>query len=198
MAPEPSFESMCFNPFLANDSVNASNQNPDVNFYNDFSSLETSYLSPSEIYKNFQNFYKESFSVLHLNIGSMNKNLETFQDFYRSLNTIFSIICLTETWIDDSNINQSSLSRLEGYTSVHKIRKYRNGGEIVIFIRDSLLYELHDELSINCEDIEFLSTEILNSQTRNIIFNVAYRSPDGDLKVCETFFKKSLLRLYYS
>ena len=198
MAPEPSFESMCFNPFLAKDSVNASNQNPDVNFYNDFSSLETSYLSPSEIYKNFQNFYKESFSVFHLNIRSMNKNFETFQDFYRSLNTIFSIICLAETWIDDSNINQNSLSRLEGYTSVHKIRKYRNGGGIVIFIRDSLLYELHDELSINCEDIEFLSTEILNSQTGNIIFNVVYRPPDGDLKVCETFFKKSLLRLYYS
>ena len=43
MAPEPSFESMCFNPFLANDSLNDSNQNPDVNFYNDISSLGTSY-----------------------------------------------------------------------------------------------------------------------------------------------------------
>ena len=131
MAPKPPFESMCFSPFLPNDSVNASNQNPDVNFYNDFSSLETSYLSPSEIYKNFQNFYKESFSVLHLDIRSMNKNFETFQDFYRTLNTIFSIICLTETWIDDSNINQNSLSQLEGYTSVHKIRKYCKGGGLL-------------------------------------------------------------------
>ena len=42
MSPEPSFESMGFNPFLANDSVNNSNQNPDVNFHN-ISSLETSY-----------------------------------------------------------------------------------------------------------------------------------------------------------
>ena len=78
MAPESSFESMCFNPFLLNDSLNGSNKNPDVNFYNDISSLETSYLSTSEINKNFQNFSKESFSVLHLNVRSMNKNLEAF------------------------------------------------------------------------------------------------------------------------
>ena len=45
MAPELSFESICFNPFLANDIVNNSNQNSDVNFNNDTSSLETSFLS---------------------------------------------------------------------------------------------------------------------------------------------------------
>ena len=32
----------------------------------------------------------------------------------------------------------------------------------------------------------------MNSQTRNIICNVIYRPPDGDLNVCETFFKKIL------
>ena len=73
MAPKPSFESMCFNPFLVNVSVNNSNQNSDVNFYQNFSSLETSYLSPSEIDKNFQNFSRESSSILYLNIRSMNK-----------------------------------------------------------------------------------------------------------------------------
>ena len=59
MAPEPSFETMCFNPFLANDSINDSNQNPDVNFYNYISSLESNYLSPRETDRNFQNFSKE-------------------------------------------------------------------------------------------------------------------------------------------
>ena len=183
---------MCFNSFLANDSLNDSNQNPDVNFHHNISSLESNYLSPSKIDKNFQNFSKESFSVLHLNIRSMNKNFEAFQDFYKSLNTKFSIICLTETWANDSDINHNSLFQLEGYIPVHQIRKSRQGGGIVIFIRDSLLYKLRNDLSINCEDIESLSIEILNSQTRNIIFNVIYRPPNGDLNVCETFFKKIL------
>ena len=109
MTPEPSLESMCFNPFLANDSLNHSNQNPYVNFCNEISSSNTNYLSPSEIDENFQNFSKESFSVLHLNIRSMNKNFETFQDFYKSLNTKFSIIYLTKTWANVSKINQNSL-----------------------------------------------------------------------------------------
>ena len=119
MAPEPSFETMCFNLFLANDSLNDSNQNPDVNFYNNISSLESNYLSPSEIHKNFKNFSTESFSVLHLNIRSMNKNFEAFQDFYKSLNTKFSISCLTETWANDSDVNQNSLFQLEAYIPVH-------------------------------------------------------------------------------
>ena len=41
MVPEPSFETMRFNPFLANDSLNESNQNTVVNFRNDISSLES-------------------------------------------------------------------------------------------------------------------------------------------------------------
>ena len=132
MTPEPSLESMCFNPFLANNSLNHSNQNPDVNFYNQISSSKTNYLSPSEIDENFQNFSKESFSVLYLNIRSMNKNFEAFQQFYKSLNTKFSIICLTETWENDSNINQNSLFQLKGYNPVHQIRKSRKGGGIVM------------------------------------------------------------------
>ena len=147
MAPEPSFETLCFNPFFANDSLSDSNLNPDVNFYNNISSLESHYLSPSEIDKNFQNFCKESFSVLYLNIRSINENFEAFQDFYKSLNTKFSIICLTETWANDSNINHNSLFKLEGYIPVHQIRKSRQGGGIVIFIRDSLLYKLRNDLA---------------------------------------------------
>ena len=128
IATEPSFESMCFSPFLTNDSLNHSNQNPDVNFYNDISSLEIYYLLPSQIDKNFQNFSKESISVLHLNIWIMKKNFEAFRDFYKSLNTKFSIICLTETWGNDSNINQNALFQLEGYIPVHQIRKSRRVG----------------------------------------------------------------------
>ena len=140
--------------------------------------------------KLIKNFSTESFSVLRLKIRNVNKYFETFQDFYKSLNTKSSIICLTETWENGSNINQNSLLQLGGYISVHQIRKRRKGGGIVIFIGDSLLHKLRSDLTINCEDIESLSIEILNSQTRNIIFNVIYRPPNGDLSVCEKKIKK--------
>ena len=122
----------------------------------------------------------------------MTKNVEAFHNFYKSLKTKFSIISLTETWVNDSNVNKDSLFQLEGYNSVHQIRKSCKGRGVVIFIRDSYLYKLRTDVSINCEDIECFSIEILNSQTRNIIFNVVYRSPDGDLSISKTFFKKIL------
>ena len=140
MAPEPSFESMCFNPFLANDFLNDSTQNPDVNFYDDISSLETSYLSTSEIDENFQNSSKESFSVLHLNIRSMNKNFELFQNFYKSLSTKFSIICPTETWANDSNINHNTLFQLDRYIPVHQITKSRKMTCFLLGVSSLLLH----------------------------------------------------------
>ena len=48
MAADPTYESLYFNPFLAKDYLNDSSQDPDVNFYNDISSIETSYLLPCE------------------------------------------------------------------------------------------------------------------------------------------------------
>ena len=131
MAPEPSFETMRFNPFLANNSLYDSNQNPDVNFYDNISSLESNYLTPSKIDKNFQNFSKESFSVLHLNSKSMNKNFEAFQDFCKSLNTKFIIICFTETWANDSDINQDSLFQLEGYILYIKLENVAKEGGLL-------------------------------------------------------------------
>ena len=64
-APRPSFESLCFNPFLVKDSLNDTNQDPDVNFYNDISSVETSYLSPCKANNKlksftFRNFFNSS------------------------------------------------------------------------------------------------------------------------------------------
>ena len=82
-------------------SVN-NDHDPDVNFFQDVSSLDTHCYSPNEIQEKFNNFSEKSFSVLHLNIRSINKNSEDFKEFYSTLNYRFSIICFSETWIDDN------------------------------------------------------------------------------------------------
>ena len=122
----------------------------------------------------------------------MNKNFEAFREFYESLDINFSIICFSETWANDSNFDKNSLFQIEGYNPTHQIRKNRKGGGIAIFVRNSLLYKIRDDLSINCDDIESLSIEIVNNHTKDIIINVVYRPPDGDLSISETFFRKIL------
>ena len=46
--------------------------------------------------------------------------------------------------------------------------------------------------TINCEVIESLSIEISNNDAKNIIFNIVYHPPDGDLAVCEKLFQSIL------
>ena len=52
MAAQPTIESLCFNPFLAKDYLNDSNQDPDINFYNDIFSIDTSYYCHVKLPKN--------------------------------------------------------------------------------------------------------------------------------------------------
>ena len=75
---------------------------------------------------------------------------------------------------------------------LHKNRKYCRGGGVTIFVHESLCYTKRKDLCINCEAIESLSIEIRNNDGKNIIFNIVYRPPDGDLEVCENYFQSIL------
>ena len=87
--------------------------------------LNTPYILPEE----FQNFLdddiSESFSILLLNIRSI-KKIETFKNFLFTLNFNFSIICFSETWLDETNTENSNYE-LPGYYSILRIRNNRKG-----------------------------------------------------------------------
>ena len=78
MAPDADFELMSYNPFTVNDNFLNSDSDPDISFYSDISPLNTKYFSPKEIREGFKCLCKNGFSVLHVNIRSINKNFETF------------------------------------------------------------------------------------------------------------------------
>ena len=65
----------------------------------------------------------ENVSVLHLNIRSINKDFGNFKMFLSNLNFSFSIICFSETWLNDSNIDSSNY-KLPNYVCVHQIRNH--------------------------------------------------------------------------
>ena len=188
MAPNTCFESLSFVPFSTDESFINNENDPDVNFYNDVFTLDTQYLAPDKFQRNFKPFSKQSLFILHPNIRSINKNFEAVKQFYLSLNFNFSIVCFSETWANDININKNSF-QLRNYNTEHQIRKSGKGGGICIFIYDSLDYKVRKDLSINCDAIESLSIEICKRKTRNTIFNVVCRPPNGDTKISEQFCK---------
>ena len=189
MTPDINFESLSYNPFSIYKSSINSEHDPDINFYQDISSLETHYCSPNDFKNNFQSFLKDSFSVLHLNIRIMNKNFEYFKEFYSRIKFKFSIVCFSETWVDDISLSKNSHFQLSRYKVLHQTRKNRKGGGVCIFVDENLSFKLREDLSINCDAIQSLSTEISSTKSKNIILKTIYTPPNGDMKQCETHFK---------
>ena len=189
MTPHTNFESMLFSPFSTKECFVDNDHDPDINFHHDASMLDTQYLMPDKFKTNFMDFSKNSLSVLHLNIRSINKNFEAFTEFYSKLNHIFSVICFSETWASEENINKNSTFQLKNYNVIHQVRNSRKGEGLCIFIHESLCYKLRKDLSINSEAIESLSIEISHKKASNLIFKTIYRPPTGDVKVFEQFYK---------
>ena len=101
--------------------------------------------------------------------------LESFPELCKLLSFKFSIICFSEKWSNDENLDKNSLFQLAGYSLLHENRKCRRGGGVAIFVHKSLCYTKRNDLCINCEAIESLSIEIRNNDGKNIIFTIAYR-----------------------
>ena len=74
MILDANINSISYNPFTVNDSFIYSKSDPDINFYDDISRLDTKYVNPNETFERFECFCKYSFSVLHENIWSIIKN----------------------------------------------------------------------------------------------------------------------------
>ena len=110
MTPDINFESLSYNPFSIDESSINSEHDPDINVYQDISSLETHYCSPNN-FKIFKNF---------------NKNFESFKEFYSTINFEFSIV-FSETWVDNISFSKNSNFQLSDYKVLHQTRKNRKG-----------------------------------------------------------------------
>ena len=119
----------------------------------------------------------------------MNKNFESFKESYLAINFKFSIVCFSETWVDEISFNKNSNFQLLGYQVLHQTRKNHKGGGVCDFVHEILNFKLREDQSINCDAIQSLSTEISCTKSKNIILNTIYRPPNGDIKQCENRFK---------
>ena len=108
---------------------------PDLNFYNEkLQELDSEYFSVEEISNFSAKLDKGTFSIFHLNIRSLNKNIDKLKDLLSFLRGKFSVIVLTETWADETAKN-NLLFRIPNYVAIHQILFSRRVGGICLFIR---------------------------------------------------------------
>ena len=126
-------------------------------FFNDkLQQTDSPYLSVENFIAISEQLIKDNFSILNLNIRSLNVNIDNFREFLGSVNGNFNVIVLTESCCDETT-NENSLLSLDSSYSVHKTRKNIKGGGICIYIHKKLEFKLRNNIDIFNNEIETCS-----------------------------------------
>ena len=118
------------------------------------------------------------FTLLHLNIRSISNKLDNFSNFLGRIALNFSVIGITETWLDDI----SHSSDIPGFNFIHNHRVDRVGGGVGLYLADHLNFKQRADLAFSDGCAESLFVEINRTKEINIVIGVIYRPPDWKLR----------------
>ena len=183
------FETLKFNPYDSENLLLDNNSDPDENFFKESYFTDTKYFSAEEAKLKPSCSKSNSFSLLHLNIRSLQRNFDKLTEFLDNLDFEFKVICISETWCS-KNVRCNILYKIRNYNSIHQIRgNGKAGGGMAMFIHNTLIYNMKPDLSINNDNIEALCIEIVNNNGKNILINTQYRQSAGLYSEFEKYMK---------
>ena len=128
MTPDINFESMFFNPFSTRNVLEIMITILMLIFTMTFLCLTHKFLCQISLKQILR-----IFSVFQLNVRNINKNFEAFSEFYSKTNHIFSVICFSETWASEKNINKNSTFQLKNYNVIHQVRNPQRKSVMYIY-----------------------------------------------------------------
>ena len=146
------------------------------------SSLDFEYYNLCDFEKMTKNNSQDkSMSIIHTNIRSYSKNMQSFMILLSDLQYEFDIIGLTETW---QNINKKHLitsELLPNYQTYEYICGHTQNSGCGLYVKQGIHYDRRDDLSCsylenNCE-YEILFIEIHCEKSQNMLVGVVYRHP---------------------
>ena len=110
------------------------------------------YFSIDEFNSSSEKLLQNSFSILHINIRSLNKNFKKLRKYLSLVKRDFNVVALTETWCNYDKAAQNSLLQLPNYTPIHQIRNNgQRGGGMVLYVHNSLNFKILKKQSNDLE-----------------------------------------------
>jgi hypothetical protein len=135
-------------------------------------------------------------TILHVNVRSLNKNLDNLLILLKLLKFHFSIIAISESWETELNVD---LFHIPGYEKVSALRQNGRGGGVALFVDNSLTFNVRSDLTCiigstnnGCESI---FVELNNKQKQKIVAGVIYRPPNHDIDKFNISFDLLLTKL---
>ena len=114
---------------------------------------------------------------MHLNMRSIPATFSAFMSFIDSLDHCFTVIGLSETWLNPSNVLTYGISR---YDHVYRTRCTSRGGGVSLFVSENFVYsEMADYCMVN-DYIESLFVKISNNGMVFVI-GLVYRPPNSNV-----------------
>ena len=160
-----------FNPFEINeDDSNIleyhGDLDPDKCFFNQHSHslLEACNYQTEQTFNNYvslKGISNNNFSLFLLSIRSVPANLSSLLSDMENLDHRFSVIGLTETWLNPSNIDAYGI---DGYNHIGITRSNKNGGGVSLFMSNEI-----NVSKINFKDITY-------------IIGIVHRPPNSDIE----------------
>ena len=147
--------------------------NNDEEYTFDVSSYNT---SPSDFDGTLQNVFENSFSITHVNIRSLNKNINELHLLYdHSIKHKFDIIALSEVW----NVTSVDTFPLTDYVLEVNCRQgNERGGGVGAYIHKQVNYEI---LDFNVAHAESLWLKVSKNNIDNFVIGVIYRKPNTNI-----------------
>ena len=164
---------LIFNPFSTNNRGETfltlnSGLDPDYNYYNHLVNHvdECNYHQKDSFSKLVKGLDTMNFSMLHLNIRSIVNKYEDLQAYITYLQYTFSVIGLTETWLNTENNNKYQIPQ---YKYIGKVRENKQGGGVGLYVNKAYHFKERDDLAINFDDVIESQFIEITAKPNNII-----------------------------
>ena len=160
----------------------------------DFSSenINSKYYTPIEFTR--KKFPKTGFSILHINIASLQGHIDDLKELIRLLEHSFDIIGISETKLQ-KGIDHTTNIDIEGYNMEQMPTETCFGG-VALYIKNCYDYRPRPELSQSVMSVgESVFVELEQKQSKNILVGCFYRHHSLLNYFNEEFLNKILIRI---
>nr|XP_049579035.1 uncharacterized protein LOC125970572 [Syngnathus scovelli]XP_049579036.1 uncharacterized protein LOC125970572 [Syngnathus scovelli] len=144
------------------------------NFMNQSVTDKCKYLLDHEFRTASDPVHNSSVSLLHVNAHSLPKNFDHLGLTISNLNFPFSVIRISETWLQKDN---SDYYALNNYSNVHRCREDKNGGGVSLYVSSKLEYKERPDLEQSFE----LSGEAVFIESNRTVIGCIYKPPKSKI-----------------
>ena len=132
-------------------------------------------------------------SIIHFNSRSLYANFENIKYFLSQITQPFSIIAVSETWM---NSERAIDFELDGYELVYVNRKNKNGGGVALFVDRKFNFKVDEKLSVVVDNLlECVTIEIVMERKKNIIVSCIYRTPGSNIDLFRDWMEENFSRI---